>query len=99
MTLGLWAVCSALVLAGAFTFAELAARYPRAGGLYIYLKEGWGERVAFLYGWQSLLIMDPGITAALATGVSGYLALLWPSFVGAEKWLAIAVIWSLAAVS
>lgn len=99
MTLGLWAVCSALVLAGALTFAELAARYPRAGGLYVYLKEGWGERVAFLYGWQSLLIMDPGITAALATGVSGYLALLWPSFVGAEKWLAVAVIWALAVVS
>ena len=99
LTLGLWAVCSALILAGAFTFAELASRYPLAGGLYIYLREGWGERVAFLYGWQSLLVMDPGVTAALATGLSGYVVLLWPPVAGAERWLAIAVIWALAVIS
>ena len=67
LTIGLWVACGALVLTGAFTFGELAARYPLAGGPYIYLREGWGERVAFLYGWQSLLVMDPGITAALVS--------------------------------
>ena len=51
LTLGLWAGCGALVLAGAFTFGELASRYPQAGGPYVYLREGWGERIAFLYGW------------------------------------------------
>jgi APA family basic amino acid/polyamine antiporter len=99
LTLGLWIVCGVLVLAGAFTFGELASRYPRAGGLYIYLREAWGERIAFLYGWQSLLIMDPGITAALAVGFSEYVVVLWPASRGAERWLAIAVIWALAAVS
>jgi basic amino acid/polyamine antiporter, APA family len=99
LTLGLWAASGALVLAGAFTFAELASRYPLAGGLYIYLKEGWGEPIAFLYGWQSMLIMDPGVTAALAMGLSEYLVLLWPSFASAGRGLAIAVIWALAIVS
>src|SRR6185436_8426636 len=99
LTLGLWVVCGAIVLAGALTFGELASRYPHAGGPYIYLREAWGERIAFLYGWQSLLVMDPGITAALAAGFSEYVVVLWPASRGAERWLAIAVIWTLAALS
>ena len=79
LTIGVWVVCGGLVLAGAFTFGELASRYPHAGGVYVYLREGWGERIAFLYGWQSLLIMDPGVTAALASGMSEYAIVLWPS--------------------
>jgi APA family basic amino acid/polyamine antiporter len=99
LTLGLWVLCGVLVLAGAFTFGELASRYPRAGGPYIYLREAWGERLAFLYGWQSLLIMDPGVTAALAAGLAEYALVLWPATRGAERWLAIGVIWVLAALS
>ena len=99
LTLGLWIGCGALVLAGAFTFGELASRYPWAGGPYVYLREAWGERVAFLYGWQSMLVMDPGVTAALATGLSEYMVLLWPGVAGAERGVAIAAIWILAAVS
>ena len=96
LTIGLWVVCGALVLAGALTFGELAARYPLAGGPYIYLREGWGERIAFLYGWQSLLVMDPGITAALAAGLSQYVIVLWPRAAGGERWVATGVIWGLA---
>jgi basic amino acid/polyamine antiporter, APA family len=99
LTLGLWIVCGALVFAGALTFGELAARYPLAGGPYIYLRQGWGERVAFLYGWQSLLILDPGVTAALAVGLAGYIVVLWPAAAGFERWLAVAAIWTLALVS
>jgi amino acid transporter len=43
--------------------------------------------------------MDPGVTAALATGSSEYVVVLWPAAGGAERWLAIGVIWALAAVS
>ena len=99
LTIGLWTVCGALALAGALTFGELAARYPMAGGPYIYLREGWGERVAFLYGWQSALILDPGVTAALAAGLSGYAPVLWPSAAGSERWVAVGVIWILAATA
>src|SRR4029079_11473974 len=99
LTLGLWLGGGVLVLAGGLTFGELASRYPRAGGPYIYLREAWGERIAFLYGWQSLLVMDPGVTAALATGLSAYIVVLWPTAAGAERWLAVGIIWVLAAVS
>lgn len=99
LTLGLWLVCGGLVLVGAFTFGELASRYPHAGGLYIYLREAWGGRVAFLYGWQALLVMDPGVTAALTTGASQYLVVLWPSAKGFENSIAVATIWILAALN
>ena len=96
LTLGLWLSCSALVLAGALTFGELASRYPEGGGLYVYLREAWGRRVAFLYGWQCVLIMDPGVTAALAIGVAPYLVVLWPGAAGHERSLALATVWVLA---
>jgi APA family basic amino acid/polyamine antiporter len=96
LTLALWIVCGAVVLLGAWTFGELASRYPYAGGPYIYLREAWGARVAFLYGWQALLIMDPGVTAALTTGASQYLVVLWPSAKGSERSIAVATIWILA---
>lgn len=99
LTLGLWIGCGVLVLAGALTFAELAARYPLAGGPYIYLRQAWGERIAFLYGWQALLVMDPGITAALALGLSQYLLVLWPAASGSEKLLALAAIWLIASLN
>src|SRR6185503_7604660 len=53
-------------------YGELASRYPEAGGGYIYLREAYGRPVAFLYGWVSLMVMDPGITAALAVGLASY---------------------------
>jgi APA family basic amino acid/polyamine antiporter len=88
-----------LVLAGALTFGELASRYPRAGGTYVYLQEAWGPRTAFLYGWQSILIMDPGVTAALALGLAPYLVVLWPAAAGHQRWLALATVWVLALVN
>src|SRR5579871_5948859 len=60
-----WLTLGALTLSGALCFGELAARFPQAGGLYIYLREAYGGRIAFLYGWMSMFVMDPGITAAI----------------------------------
>jgi len=94
-TMGLWLGVGALVLFGAFAFGELAARRPRAGGLYAYLREAWGERAAVLYGWLCLLVMDPGIVAALAAGAAGYASVLWPSGPG-PRWIAAGAIWILA---
>ncbi|HKD10592.1 MAG TPA: amino acid permease [Thermoanaerobaculia bacterium] len=94
--IGLWLIAGALVVAGAWTFGELAARHPQEGGTYVYLEKAWGRPVAFLYGWQSLLVMDPGITAALTLGLSEYLVILAPGAAGYEKWLAVGAIWLLA---
>ena len=54
-----------LTLAGALCFTELAVRNPQDGGEYIYLRRGFGRRVAFLYGWMAALVMYPGVAAAL----------------------------------
>ena len=70
--LAVWGVMGTMAICGAACYGALAARFPRAGGGYIYLREAYGPRVAFLYGWKCLLIMDPGIAAALATGAAGY---------------------------
>jgi len=67
-----WIFMGGCALCGALCFGELAARFPQAGGVYVYLREAYGPRVAFLYGWKCLLVMDPGLTAALATGLGAY---------------------------
>jgi len=67
-----WLLMGVMALSGALCYGELAARKPEAGGGYIYLREAYGPGVAFLYGWKCLLVMDPGITAALAAGLASY---------------------------
>jgi len=67
-----WVVAGLLSLLGALCYGELAARYPEAGGGYVYLREAYGPRLAFLYGWKCFLVMDPGLTAALAAGLASY---------------------------
>jgi APA family basic amino acid/polyamine antiporter len=65
-----WGLMALISLAGALCFGGLAARFPEAGGGYVYLRETLGPRVAFLFGWMSLLVTDPGITAILAAGLA-----------------------------
>jgi APA family basic amino acid/polyamine antiporter len=67
-----WLAMGAMALCGALCYGELAARYPQAGGGYVYLREAYGPAVAFMYGWMALLVMDPGLTAALAVGLASY---------------------------
>jgi basic amino acid/polyamine antiporter, APA family len=96
LTVALWLACGALVLCGAWTFGELASRYPQSGGLYVYLRQAFGGRLAFLYGWLCLLVVDPGVTAALAVGLSRYAVVLWPASAGMERGLAVGLVWILA---
>jgi basic amino acid/polyamine antiporter, APA family len=58
-----WVVVGLLTICGALTYGELAARFPRDGGVYVYLAETFGRSIAFLYGWMCLLVLDPGLTA------------------------------------
>ena len=67
-----WLAMGAMALCGALCYGELAARYPEAGGGYVYLREAYGPAVAFMYGWMAFLVMDPGLTAALAVGLASY---------------------------
>ncbi len=72
-----WLIVGAMTMSGALCFGELAGRFPRAGGSYVYLQEAFGSRVAFLYGWMCLLVMDPGLSASLATGTASYAAYIF----------------------
>jgi APA family basic amino acid/polyamine antiporter len=90
-----WLVIGATTLSGALCFGELAGRFPSAGGAYIYLKECYGRRIAFLFGWMCLLVMDPAITASLATGLAGYFAYIVPLPPLLIKLVGVGVIWAL----
>ena len=94
-----WLVMGGTALSGALCYGELAARFPEAGGGYVYLREAYGPRVAFLYGWKCLLVMDPGITAALATGLASYVGYVVRLSTAAQKAVAIAAVIALAMVS
>ncbi len=94
-----WFGVGAMSLCGALCYGELAARFPEAGGGYVYLREAYGPRLAFLYGWMSFLVMDPGLTAALGIGLAsyaGYIVALSPLGL---KAVALAAIWALALVN
>ena len=94
-----WLTMGASAIGGALCFGVLAARYPLAGGSYVYLKEAYGRRIAFLYGWLSLLVADPGITAALAIGMAGYVGYLTPLSAWGIKGVAVVAIGALAVVN
>ncbi len=88
-----WVFMGGAALCGALCFGELAARHPQAGGGYVYLREAFGPLPAFLYGWKSLLVMDPGLSAALATGFGAYAQAVWPGLSPkAAAFLAIVVV-------
>ena len=63
---------------GALTYAELAAANPEAGGLYCYIRDGFGRLSAFLYGWCLFLVIASGSVAALARAFSEYLGRVLP---------------------
>lgn len=94
-----WLLMGVMALSGALCYGELAARFPEAGGGYVYLRRAYGPTVAFLYGWKCLLVMDPGITAALAMGLASYVGYVVHLSGPGIKVVAIGAIFALAAVS
>ncbi|HEY7568067.1 MAG TPA: amino acid permease [Gemmatimonadaceae bacterium] len=94
-----WLVMGGMALSGALCYGELAARFPEAGGGYVYLRRAYGPAVAFLYGWKCMLVMDPGITAALAVGLASYVGYGLSLSPAAQKGIAVAAIVVLALVS
>jgi APA family basic amino acid/polyamine antiporter len=78
MVFVVWAVGGLLSLAGALSYAELAAAMPEAGGEYVYLTEGYGPLWGFIYGWTQMWVAKSGSIAILATGFFYYLANFLP---------------------
>ncbi|MCH8330726.1 MAG: amino acid permease [Bacteroidetes bacterium] len=73
-----WALGGLITLTGALTFAELAGLFPKAGGVYVYLKEAYGDLAGFLYGWAYLTVVNTGAIAALCIGFTYYLGFIIP---------------------
>ncbi len=73
-----WSLGGLIALTGALTFAELGGLFPKAGGVYVFLKNAYGDFVAFLYGFAILLVITSGALAALAQGFAEYASKLIP---------------------
>jgi APA family basic amino acid/polyamine antiporter len=78
LILAVWTLGGVIALAGALTFAELGSMFPRAGGVYVYLREGYGELAGFLYGWAYLLVITSGSIAALTIAFATYIGFMFP---------------------
>ena len=74
-----WAVAGVLTITGALCCSELATMMPRAGGVYIFLREAYGPSIGFLYGWTLFLVIQTGTIAAVAIAFAKFLGV----FVGA----------------
>src|ERR1700720_3526711 len=65
-----WLAAGLLSLAGTFSYSEIAAMMPEAGGDYVYLRRAYGKAVGFLYGWIAFTVARAGSQAALAVGLA-----------------------------
>ena len=70
--LAAWVAGGAIALAGALAYAELGSLFPKAGGQYVYLRDGYHPLVGFLYGWALLLLIECGAIAAVAITFAEY---------------------------
>lgn len=82
LVFAVWIVGGILSLFGALTYAELAARFPEAGGEYVYLREAYGPFWGFTYGWLQTWVARSGSAATLATGFFVYLTHFFPALDG-----------------
>ena len=94
-----WLLGGIAAYCGGLTFAELGASRPKAGGVYVYLKEAYGDMAGFLYGWCVLLVINTGALAALGIAFSDYMTFFYDLTPLASKLLAICVILGLSAIN
>ena len=94
-----WLAGGLLILCGALTFAELGALMPQAGGVYVYLSEGYGKVFGFLYGWAYILVVNTGGIAALSVAFTTYLAYFFPMSPVALKIVAVCGIFFLTIIN
>src|SRR5213593_4570059 len=87
-----WLTGGVLSLLGALTYGELSAMNPKAGGLYIFIRDGFGSLPAFLYGWTLFFVISSGSVATLAVAFSSYLSEIIPLSPVTSKLTAVAMI-------
>src|SRR6202795_4187353 len=73
-----WVLGGAISLCACAAFAELGSMFPDSGGQYIYLREAYGDLVAFLYGWMLFAVANGGTIAALSVASAAYMGNIVP---------------------
>lgn len=91
LVLVVWALGGVIALTGALTFSELGGLFPKSGGVYVYLKEAYGELAGFLYGWVILLVINTGALAGLCAAFADYMKIFAPAMSDSTKTLIAAV--------
>ena len=74
-----WVMGALISMCAAFAFAELGSMFPDSGGQYVYLREAFGDLVAFLYGWMLFAVANGGTIAALSVASAAYLSAIFPA--------------------
>src|SRR6478609_650005 len=82
-----WVVAGLLTITGALCCAELATMMPRAGGVYVFLREAYGPALGFLFGWTLFLVVQTGTIAAVAIAFARFLGVFAPGIAN-EHYLA-----------
>src|SRR5581483_5812442 len=77
-SLAAWVLTGVLTIAAALCFGELAAMFPHAGGVYVFLREAYSPLFGFLYGWTVFTVIQTGTIAAVAVAFARFLSLLFP---------------------
>lgn len=78
LVLAVWALGGLIALTGALTFSELGGLFPKSGGVYVYIKEAYGDLAGFLYGWVTLLVINTGALAGLCVAFAEYMKIFVP---------------------
>ncbi len=94
-----WVLGGLAAMLGGIACSKLGRFLPRAGGLYVYLREAYHPAVAFLYGWTTLLAVFSGVIAAVSLTFARYAAVAIPSLGGSEKAVALLLVILLALVN
>ncbi len=103
-----WILGGVLALLGALVLSEIGVLFPRSGGNYVFLREGFGRLAGFLYAWVEFWISRAGSIAALATVFAESLYnLLWRASIQVtteadfwfQRWLTVGVIMGLAVIN
>jgi basic amino acid/polyamine antiporter, APA family len=70
--MSVWVAGGLFALCGALTLAELSGELPATGGMYVFIREGWGRLPAFLFGWAELVLIRAASLGAISTTFSEY---------------------------
>jgi basic amino acid/polyamine antiporter, APA family len=78
MLIIVWALTGVMMISAALSYGELSGMYPKAGGLYVYLREAFGPLIAFLYGWALFTVIATGTIAAIGVAFGKFAAYVFP---------------------